>query len=218
MNIGDTASLLEVLGIVFSAGFLSGLSPCSLPTVVLVVGYVSAKKTETHLHAFLLSLAFVGGIIFTLASLGALSGLLGELARSKVFNYALIFVIVLIALWMLGLFNLHIGAHPDHWKPKKGSDALGAFLLGLPFGVAASPCTLPVTLAVLVYAARMGDVCYGVLLLAVFALGRSVPLLMAGTFTGFLKKMQKFAKYQLYIERGGGVLLLGLALYLLLRL
>ena len=66
-----------VLAIIFGLGFMSGLSPCNLPTVALVVGYVGKNGDKGKSHGFLLSLYFVLGIAVVLTILGGLSGYLG---------------------------------------------------------------------------------------------------------------------------------------------
>lgn len=47
----------------------------------------------------------------------------------------------------------------------------------------------------------------------VFAIGRSIPLLVVGAFTGILKDLSAVAKYQHIIEKVSGVILIGLAGY-----
>ena len=72
----------------------------------------------------------------------------------------------------------------DSIKPGRNGSVISAFLLGFPFGLAASPCTTPVTVTVLAFAAAKGSAPAGFLMLFLFAMGRSLPLLAAGTFTG----------------------------------
>jgi cytochrome c biogenesis protein CcdA len=108
---------------------------------------------------------------------------------------------------MLKLFNIGKGSLMEKMHVKKQSGILGAFLLGLPFGIAASPCTMPVTIAVLAFAAAKGSMIYGMLFMFIFALGRSIPIIIAGTFTGFLKKAKFLNKYEKVFEIIGDVLL-----------
>jgi cytochrome c biogenesis protein CcdA len=46
------ASFPVVLAIIFSLGFFSGLSPCNLPTVALVVGYVGNNGDHRKSQGF----------------------------------------------------------------------------------------------------------------------------------------------------------------------
>ena len=46
-----------------------------------------------------------------------------------------------------------------------------------------------------------------------YAIGRSIPLLVVGTFTGILKNLKAIAKYQSIIEKVAGAILILLAIY-----
>jgi cytochrome c biogenesis protein CcdA len=216
MDFQSAGSLVGLLAIVFGSGFLSGLSPCTLPTAVLVVGYVSRHEEKSVLKGFLLTLFFVLGIIFTLVLLGVFFSFIGSLLTPKFLNYFLALILIVMALWMFRVFEFNKGSAGNVFKVKKGSGYLGAFLLGLPFGIAASPCTMPVTASLLAFASTKQDLFFGALLMAVFALGRSIPLLLIGTFTELIKQFKNFEKAQPVIEKIGGAALLGIGLYYLI--
>lgn len=44
MAIDVNANLITILFFVFSTGLISGLSPCTLPTVTFVAAYVNGKQ------------------------------------------------------------------------------------------------------------------------------------------------------------------------------
>ncbi len=54
-----------------------------------------------------------------------------------------------------------------------------------------NPRAIYVTAAVLAYAASKGSPLYGFLLLFIYSIGRSIPLILTGTFTGAVKGIQK---------------------------
>jgi len=204
-------SLLAVL----AAGLVSGLSPCTLPTVVMVVAYVGGQEHQSRLKGFVLALFFVLGLALTLAAAGAFVSLAGKMfLGSNVVWYIAALIAVLMGANMLGLFTLP-GYSFSPSGIKRSSGVVGAFLLGIPFAIIASPCTTPVTATVLAYAATKGSVVYGFILLFVYAMGRSIPLLAAGTFTSVLKNAAKFARASEIIQRVSGLVLIGLGFYLL---
>ncbi len=208
------ANLLTTLAIIFSTGFLGGLSPCTLPTIVLVVGYVSGYRENSRMKGFILSLFFVLGIAFTLSILGAFAGAIGKiLQNTKLLNYLVAAILGVMGLWMLKIFDFNTGFDMKRLSPKSGSGAIGAFILGIPFGIAASPCTLPITASVLAYSAAKGSAVYGMTLMFTYAIGRSIPILLVGTFTGLLKNVKQLEKYQHKIETIGGIILVLLAFY-----
>ncbi|MBU1661633.1 MAG: cytochrome C biogenesis protein, partial [Chloroflexi bacterium] len=73
--------------------------------------------------------------------------------------------------------------------------APGAFLLGLISGLVASQCATPALAAILTYVMYTGAIAYGALLLFVYALGRGVPVVLAGTFTGALTSLQSLGRW-----------------------
>ena len=90
----------------------------------------------------------------------------------------------------------------------------GALALGLVSGLVASQCATPVLAAILTYVmSQDGALVYGAALLFVYALGRGVPIVLAGTFTGALKQMQSMGRWSPVIERASGVVIIGVGLY-----
>ena len=198
-----------------TAGLFGGLSPCTLPTAVLVVAYVGGYDNRSRWQGFILSLAFVLGLSLTLATVGAVVSAIGGLfTGSRVIWYGAALISVLMGANLLGLFSLpSFGFNLK--GVKQGSGVVGAFLLGIPFAFIASPCTAPITATVLGYAAAKGSVGYGFILLFTYAIGRSIPLLAAGTFTSVLKNTSKFAGFGQVLQRISGVALILLGFYLL---
>ncbi|MDD3777418.1 MAG: cytochrome c biogenesis protein CcdA [Actinomycetota bacterium] len=214
LNIDVNSSLYVVLAIVFSTGFISGLSPCTLPTIVFVTAYVGGAKSKSKKKGFILSLFFILGIALMLSLLGVFAGLMGKIiSNAVVLNIIIAAVLLVMGLWLLGTIKINTNWSYAKINPKKGSGVLGALLLGIPFGIAASPCTMPVTMSVLAFSSLKGSVLYGMLLMFVFAMGRSIPLLVAGTFTGIIKELSLISKYQPVIEKVSGFILIGLSGY-----
>lgn len=217
MNLSGDIGLIATLLIVFTTGLASGVSPCTLPTIAFVVAYVGGKHDYSKKKGFVLSLAFVLGIALMLSVLGMFAGLLGNiLLKAHILNYLIGIILILMGLWQLKVFDFGSGgSRLDNYKPKKGSGFVGSFLLGIPFGISASPCTMPITAAVLAYSATKGSVLYGMVLMFTYATGRSVPLLIVGTFTGLLNNLKFLSRYQSIIEKVSGVILITVALYLM---
>ena len=95
------------------------------------------------------------------------------------------------------------------FKPKQGGIA-GSFLLGLFFGVVSSPCATPVLVVLLTLVAAKGQVLYGIALLFCYAIGHSLLMLAAGTFTGFAEAFAKsrgVMNISLWAKRAGGMVI-----------
>lgn len=216
MNIALDASVLAAIAIVFTAGLASGLSPCSLPTAVFVASYASGSGTPSRRRLVTIATAFVMGMVGTLTILGAIVGWLGSLlVHLHVLNYVVATIMMLTALWMLGAISFDVMLPGGEWRKARGSGAIGAFLLGIPFALTASPCAFPVALAVLAYAAARGEGVLGATLMLSFAVGRSLPLWCVATFAGMLTRLQRVASLQSAIVKAAGVVLIGMAAWLL---
>ena len=63
--------------------------------------------------------------------------------------------------------------------------------------------------------AQQGALAYGAALLFVYALGRGVPIVLARTFTGVIKRLRSFGRWSLVIEKASAVIILGVGLYFL---
>lgn len=215
MSLTGDMSFIAILTVVFLTGLAGGLSPCTLPTAAFIVAYVSGKQKNSRMRAFILSLSFILGIAFMLSVLGIFAGLLGNiLLKTNLLYYIIGFILIVMGLWMLKVFDFSSnGSKLDSIQPGKGSGVAGAFLLGIPFGITSSPCTMPITASVLAYSASKGSSLYGMLLMFTYAIGRSIPLLVTGTFTGLLNNIKFLSKYQELIEKISGVVLVLLALY-----
>jgi len=88
-----------------------------------------------------------------------------------------------------------------------------AFILGLLVGLAGSQCGTPVLFAILTLVMSKGKIVYGALLLFVYGLGRGVPVIAAGTFTGYAKGYSGLAKWSGMFEKIAGIILIIVGLY-----
>lgn len=90
---------------------------------------------------------------------------------------------------------------------------LGAYFLGLPFGLAGRPSCAPILLAVLTTVAATAQPAMGALAMLALGLGQGAVLVAAGTYGGSVVGLQRFAAQRTMIERLLGVLLLLTAAY-----
>lgn len=186
-----TAYPLLAFGAVFLAGVISSASPCVLTTIPLVVGFVGGYSDGDRWKAFRYSLMFILGLSLTFTAFGAAAGLLGTMfgVFGGWWYVAAGIVALVMGGQMMGLYQIRLPLQRD-FKPKRGG-MLGAFLLGMFFGVVSSPCATPVMVVLLTLVAGKGQVLYGVALLFCYAIGHCLLMLFAGTFTGFVEAFAK---------------------------
>jgi cytochrome c-type biogenesis protein len=218
----DPASLQSVslfaLVLAFLGGIVTSVGPCNIATIPLIVGYVGGSHNLPRARAFSLSLAFAVGLALTFMLLGVaaalISGLIG--ASTRWWYYLVAGICFVIGLDMLGMVQIHLPMWFGSLRERIGLKGMpGALVLGLVSGLVASQCATPVLAAILTYVMARGAMVYGAVLLFIYALGRGVPVVLAGTFTGALKGFQKLGRWSEVIEKASGVIVIGVGLYFL---
>ena len=182
---------LLAFGAVFVAGVISSAAPCVLSTIPLVVGFVGGYSDGDRLKAFRYSLMFILGLSLTFTLFGAAAGLFGTIfgVVGVVWYLFAGILALLMGGQMMGLYEIRLPIKRE-FKPRRGG-LVGAFLLGLFFGLVSSPCATPVMVVLLTLVAGKGQVLYGIALLFIYALGHCLLMLFAGTFTGFVEAFAK---------------------------
>jgi cytochrome c-type biogenesis protein len=217
LSVLQNISLLGYL-IVFFGGVLTSLGPCNLATIPLIVGFVGGSHGLSHRRSFALSFAFALGLAITFMALGLLAAMLGMWigGGSRWWYYLVALICFVIGLQMLGVLNFNLPMIFGGLRERIGLKGIpGALALGLISGLVASQCATPVLAAILTYVMAKGSLTYGATLLFVYALGRGVPVVLAGTFTGVLKEMQAIGRWSTVIERASGVIVLMVGFYFL---
>jgi cytochrome c-type biogenesis protein len=187
--------------------------------VPLIIGYVGGSTDIPKRKAFGISLVFAFGLAITFMLLGIIASLIGGLlgGSTRIWYYLVALICFLIGLQMLGVITITLPYWFANLREKiKTRGLLGALLLGLISGLVASQCATPVLAAILTYVmAQKESMLYGAVLLLIYALGRGVPIVLAGTFTGALKSMQSFGKWSDYFEKASGVIIIFVGFYFL---
>jgi cytochrome c-type biogenesis protein len=217
-NIGTLTPL--ALAAVTLAGLLVGIAPSSFPLISIASGFGAgfdpASDHSRH-RGLWLSFGFVAGIVLVDVVLGALFGLVGFAVMGAILPflapaYALMAaVLIFIGLALLRIVRVRIPVlNPT---PRTPATFLGAFLLGLPFGLSSCPACTPLLLPVLGTAALAADPVLGATLMFGFGVGRGVPVVVAGGAVGTLKRLLRSSMLVGWFERAGGVLFLLASLY-----
>jgi cytochrome c-type biogenesis protein len=203
----------------FLGGVISSASPCVLAMIPLIIGFVGGYAEGSQKRAIQYSLMFTLGLTVTFTILGIIAGALGRLFGDvgTFWYYILPPVVILLGLYLLlaNRLNINIGLS-QRFMPKRKA-LLGAFLLGLFFGIVASPCATPVLAVVLTYAAAKQNIVYSGGLLMAYALGHWVLVFGAGISTGFAQKVigsRGISNFSNYSKKIAGVILVGVGIYL----
>ena len=209
-------SLLGYL-LVFFGGVITSIGPCNAAMIPLIIGYIGGSVNLPRRKAFSISLVFSIGLAITFVILGIIASLVGGMlgGSTRVWYYLVALICLLIGLQMLGVFHINPPAWFSGLQEKVWAKNLfGALLFGLVSGLVASQCATPVLAAILTYVmAKKESLLYGAVLLFIYALGRGVPIVLAGTFTGAMKGIRSFGKWSEFLEKASGVVILLVGFY-----
>jgi len=222
-NIGDIIQNQAWLAFpaCFLGGVISSASPCVLAMIPLVIGFVGGYAEGSQKKAVQYSLVFTLGLTITFTILGIIAGAMGRLFGDvgNFWNYVLPPVAIVLGLQLVGAFKFikfNTGIS-QRFLPKRKA-LVGAFLMGLFFGIVASPCATPVLAVILTFAAIKEEIAYSGGLLLAYALGHWVLVLGAGISAGFAQRVLEskgIRNFSTYTKKAGGVLLIGVGIYLL---
>jgi cytochrome c-type biogenesis protein len=90
---------------------------------------------------------------------------------------------------------------------------LRSFLIGLTFGLVASPCSTPVLATLLAWISSTQNPVLGGGLLLSYTSGYVLPVIVAGTFTATLKQFLALRRWSGWINPASGILLLGFGVF-----
>ncbi|MHC2547566.1 cytochrome c biogenesis protein CcdA [Corynebacterium hesseae] len=203
--------MLSTLFIGFTGGLITGISPCILPVLPLVLAVSGGSRWRPW--------QVVGGLVtsFSLVTLFATT-LLNSLGLPADILWKVgIVLLVLVGLGMVFPRVQEILEWPFQKLPKAGSlqskaRGKGGFVVGLAMGVVFVPCAGPVLAAISV-AGATGTVDAHILALCLsFALGVAIPLLafaLGGNEVG--KRVDAFRSHQRGVRITAGVVVIVMA-------
>jgi len=221
-----TDSLFTVLLGFFGLGLLLAFTPCVFPMIPILSSIIVGEgKDITTRRAFVLSLVYVLAMSVTYTIAGLLTGLLGANIQTMLQNPWVISsfsaLFVLLSLSMFGLYELQLPHGLQHRlhqisHQQSGGKLAGVALMGLLSGLIVGPCLAPPLAGALIFIGQQGDPILGASALFALSMGMGIPLLVIGTSAGSL--LPKAGPWMENIKAVFGVLMLGLAIWLLERI
>ncbi|MES2317073.1 MAG: cytochrome c biogenesis protein CcdA [Pseudomonadota bacterium] len=205
-------NLIE-LPIAFLAGLLTIASPCVLPILPIVLGTSLARSSRAR--PLFITLGFTltfAAFAMLLSVVSNMAGLAQEALRNV--GIGLLALAGLSGLWPAPYQWLmtRVG-QPLHRVGEAGANAGGGngggFVMGMSLGAAWTPCAGPVLASILALVARSQDLGWAALLLAAYAAGAGIPMLViayAGQFAS--TRVRAVARHAQRLQQVFGALVL----------
>jgi len=213
-------------GTAFLFGLLTFLSPCVLPLLPGYFSYIAGMDRGTgtvpdrRRRLILNSTGFVLGFGVLFIGMGAAASGVGQwLNQNRVLLTQMAgLMIIILGLHVSGLLPIKFLYRQIGWQPRLNiSGWPGAFVLGLSFAAAWTPCVGPVLASILLLAGGSETMVQGVALLSFFTLGLAVPFMVAAFAADrIFRVLERMQRFMPYINAISGGLLIAMGLLLLL--
>ncbi|MDM8516902.1 cytochrome c biogenesis protein CcdA [Desulfobacterales bacterium HSG16] len=202
----------------FAWGVISVLfSPCHLASIPLIISYVAGQnQTLEARHAARYAVAFTFGLFITIAVLGIVCSLLGRML-GQIGPYWTILVgaiLVWVSLDMLGFSAFSISGGAMSRIKVKGM--VGAFVLGLSYGLLSGSCTFGFIAPILAFITIEGKIVTGIICIVLFGIGHCLPIAVAGSSAALVRKVLESRNFQtqsVWFRKLAGVAIMGFGVY-----
>ena len=195
----------------FIAGITSVVNPCVLPVLPIIM-------TGTHEDHRWRPVLIVLGLSITFIVMGVISSLFGGLLGGIMLRVERVVgvIVVLMGILMMANINPFAGITVFNRLQVSSGGRWSGLLLGLSLGIIWIPCIGPILSGVLAMVAVEGKVVSGVVLLSVYSLGFSIPMLIAGYGLQFFRQKTSIARGHPRIVRFvSGMILVLFGLYII---
>ncbi len=192
------------LVLVFIAGLTSVASPCVLPVIPIIV----TGSTKDHR---LRPLLIVIGLATSFIMMGLVSSLFVTLIVGYILYIEKIVGIIIMLFGIMMLFDVNVFKRISflYHLQVSSQGRWSGLILGLSLGIIWIPCVGPILSGVLAMVATQKKLLDGTLLLFIYSLGFSIPILIAGYGSHvFRTRISLVQRYPLVIRSLGGVLLM----------
>ena len=229
----DLSSPLVAIPVLFAGGVLTSLNPCIYPMIPITAaivggGELGVESAESGVRrrgrTVLLTLAYVVGLASVYSTLGVVAGMTGTMFGSISTNpwlyFAMANLLVFSALMLFDVIPVPVPQGLIDRASRAGTAGRysGAFLMGAASGLVAAPCGAPIMAAVLTWVSTTQSAGLGFVYLLSFSLGMCALLVIVGLSSGALARLPRSGMWMVWVKRGFGFVMLGVAEYYLIKM
>lgn len=208
----------------FLLGLVSAVASacCTLPAMGMLVAYSGTREDSSRRTAFASAISFMMGTTLALIVLGFVAGFVGQTAQALLGRYWKLFAGVIAILLGLAALKLLPVKLPQFTRKTEACSGihgmLGTVVVGLLLGGGVAAASLPCNPGIFIVigaSVLMGHILWGMVLMAAFGVGFSLPLGAILFGVSFSKASLKAQKAEAVIRIIAGVLLVCAGFYLL---
>jgi len=211
------------LSLAVVAGLLLNIMPCVWPVLPIIVMRLVGQAQKSRAKSVALGLSFAAGIVLFFAALAATSIILklgfglvfqwGDQFRNPVFIIAMALLMVILAMYMFGLFTFGL---PPSIAGQKGQKTGFAGSLGMGFlaAVLSTPCSFAILTFVLAWA-QTQPIPLATVTILLIGVGMSLPYVILTCIPGLLAKIPKPGRWMELFKHATGFVLLAIGVKLL---
>jgi len=220
---GPVYSIGFALVLAFIAGLALNIMPCVWPVLPLIIMRIVDQAKSDRRRSVMMGLAFCIGILLFFSCLAGANIILqsfydrtlswGDHLRNPVIVTALSLLMIVMALFMFGIFTITI---PSSIASKSGSGKGYAGSIGMGFlaAILSTPCSFGILTVAFVWAQGQ-PLFLGTLAIMVIGLGMAVPYAILSSLPGWLKRLPKGGRWMELFKQTLGFLLLIIAVKLI---
>lgn len=229
----DLSSPLVAIPLLFAGGVLTSLNPCIYPMIPITAAIVgggelrapgSGQRARPTRRTVLLTLTYVVGLASVYSLLGVVAGMTGTMFGTISTNpwlyFAMANLLVFSALMLFDVIPVPVPQGLIERASRAGTAGRygGVFAMGAASGLVAAPCGAPIMAAVLTWVSTTQSAALGFVYLLSFSLGMCVLLVVVGLSSGALARLPKSGMWMVWVKRGFGIVMLGVAEYYLIKM
>ena len=227
----DFSSPLVAIPVLFAGGVLTSLNPCIYPMIPITAAIVGGQEVggadgqpRSRKRPLLLTLTYVAGLASVYSLLGVIAGMsgtmFGAISTNPWLYFAMANLLVLSALMLFDVIPVPVPRSLIERASRAGTAGRygGAFVMGAVSGLVAAPCGAPIMAAVLTWVSTTQSAGLGFVYLLSFSLGMCALLVVVGLSSGALARLPRSGMWMVWVKRGFGIVMLGVAEYYLIKM
>ena len=228
-NIGGTdfenlqTSAIVALPLAIVAGLLLNIMPCVWPVLPIIVMRLVSQAEKSRAKSIALGLSFAAGIVLFFAALAVISIILklgfgivfqwGDQFRNSAFVIAMALLMVVLALYMFGLFTFGLPASITGQRGQRAGFA-GSLGMGFLAAVLSTPCSFAILAFVLAWA-QTQPIPLATIAILLVGTGMALPYVILVIVPKLLEKIPKPGRWMELFRHATGFILLAIGVKLL---